>query len=56
MVLFEGSWLSPQVQNLVARQSSDSPYLFYCINPNNNFRTLGGMEREEGGREGGGRG
>lgn len=38
MVLFEGSWLSPQVQNLVARQSSDSPYLFYCINPNNNYR------------------
>jgi len=55
MVLFEGSWLSPQVQNLVARQSSDSPYLFYCINPYNNFRTLGGTGAR-GGREGGGRG
>lgn len=25
------------MQNLVARQSSDSPYLFYCINPNNRW-------------------
>ncbi|GAB5034909.1 Hypothetical protein NocV09_02200650 [Nannochloropsis oceanica] len=38
MVLFEGAWLPTQVQNLVARQSSDSPYLFYCINPNNDYR------------------
>ncbi|EWM21087.1 hypothetical protein Naga_102165g1 [Nannochloropsis gaditana] len=40
MVLFEGSWLPSQVQNLVARQSSDTPYLFYCINPNNNYHLL----------------
>ena len=34
---FTGEWLTPQVQNLVARQSSDSPYLFYCINPDNDW-------------------
>ncbi len=32
-----GAWLTPQIQNLVARQSSDSPYLFYCINPDNRW-------------------
>ena len=28
-----GDWLTPEVRNLVARRGKDSPYLFYCLDP-----------------------
>jgi len=34
-VLFQGSWLNPRLA--IARQSIDSPYMMYCINPYNDW-------------------
>ncbi|TFJ85052.1 hypothetical protein NSK_003476 [Nannochloropsis salina CCMP1776] len=35
-VLFQGDWLPPELA--IARQSQDSPYMMYCINPYNDWR------------------
>ena len=34
-VLFQGDWLDPSLA--IARQSIDSPYMMYCINPYNDW-------------------